>query len=861
MEKRKLFLLPLFCLLLSGCVHNKPTPSSSSSENPSSEVTPSSSENDPSEEPSEDPSETSSEDPSETSSEDPSETSSEDPSETSSEDPSSEDPTSISIENNAYLNEASQGLEIGEYFLLEVIDVPEGIIPEWSLDGDSVSYEFTDASTKQSATITGVKSGITTVIVDVGEKHLTCMVNVALPPQPLDTPEFSVNDAGTGIKWTAITGALKYVVQINDGTPEETTSTEHLFIDTVGEYTIKVTAIAGSGYLDSEEASYTYTTAVTSLGELSCADGKITWTSLGGACAQYHANDDEYADVVGNYATITEPGEQYVRAKPGYKESTRTFYIEDESTEKTMLGSPIGTDNYIEKGDARNTNELREEYTITYYGSGWEPSTFARVFVDNVQNEGYTSGNCVKARYCVNGNSFKFTKNIELDGSFDTMKITAKGDGNAVVKLQLQVTKATSLYGVPLTGIYATYTLGAIEAEWKTYTIKMMDENWSINVGSQGYKPSEVPTKLATYNVKADSYLDLIPCFDVCSFLLQYNGGSGAESFVYLDDFMLTNSEAEAGEEIIQRQVALKEEYAFRTDSMHGRAVVSDDQETAEVFLDNGTTLTADLAIDQENQRLIVSSDEENEDFVLTLSTDDYGYSWEYLSCEGSIAGLFDNAVFSRMKLLDDFTTYEETGDGYDGNTWDIEGRNGLRGAYYCDYYSGGSTNPSAVGGNGWELMTSSDYLQLDKDDGYMDDNCGSFKSSSSANMRYWSFDLALSALDEGPGPEPMGSGFKKLSIMAKGSPDRDVKIGMFGFTAKAADHTNHVDNTVRIGTTVIVPQGSDWAEYTVELDLSKTYYGFYLNVWPDQGDGDKKPTHVLIDDICFYDDVSPYGA
>ena len=86
---------------------------------------------------------------------------------------------SETVVNNATLNFTTKAIKVDETFELVVSDVPDGMTPVWSKTGTAVSYVLSSAVSATSATVTGVEVGEATINVVVGEKTLSCAVNVS----------------------------------------------------------------------------------------------------------------------------------------------------------------------------------------------------------------------------------------------------------------------------------------------------------------------------------------------------------------------------------------------------------------------------------------------------------------------------------------------------------------------------------------------------------------------------------------------------------------------------------------------------------------------------------------------------------
>ena len=769
------------------------------------------------------------------------------------------------VENNAALNLEEKTIIVDETFVLSISNMPEGITPKWSLTGDAVTYTLTnDAQTL--ARVQGAKVGNATISAEVGKKTLSCAITVNEKPL-LPSPVLTLNENQNGLTWDEVPGSTGYIIQTDDGDPSVYTDPGYLFVGLIGEHTVSISAKGDIGHRDSAPATFTYTSKVANVGALSYADNRITWASWSGLDLLAKKDDADWAPVTGDYIETSGVGEYCVQAVAGWEESTHTYCYKGLTQTRVLVLTQQAASNFIvEDGSADDTDMLREDYTITYYDNSWKPSTAADVFIDN-DNAGFTDGNCVKVKYYKNGNNFKFAKKATFTGSYDSLSVCFRGDDEAIVKLQLKVTKNTKMGGVSLSGIYATFTLGEkdssgsnlpLSSDWKRYNINMNDDGWRISVANQTKKPSEVPAALAEYGAHVTSFADLITYFDEVSFLVQKTNGNNQSSFVYLDDYYFSNEHLSTSTETLEKDPELRSEYAIKSYGANGRLDVNEDGITGRMILNvSNSVYWADttLSINSSTKRLTVTSTTTNRDFVLVLESSDFGDSWSYVSCTGTLATILNNASFKPMILLDDFS-YTGTGTGYDSSNTNVNAMSGLRQNYYCDFYSNDPNDSSPVGGTKWSLMGSNDYMDYTSTS-WMDNGGARLKCSTQGrNMRYMTFGLARQALELEGEAESLGKGYNKLSVMVKGGSERDINITMYAYYMASLSPATQQSNRSGDGTNFTVAKNSNWNEYTIDLEPSKVYYGVAIIV---KGDWESSAAYLYIDDMCMYNTNSPF--
>lgn len=207
----------------------------------------------------------------------------------------------------------------------------------------------------------------------------------------------------------------------------------------------------------------------------------------------------------------------------------------------------------------------------------------------------------------------------------------------------------------------------------------------------------------------------------------------------------------------------------------------------------------------------------------------------------GDVYAQFLNGVsFSMIEYADNAETYESSGKMYyQGNT-DLSQVSGARGAYHCDYYTGGSSNLSPIGGNGWSLMGGSgNQLELDKTTAADGSQSLQMKFSSAGNMRYLQWGLA-------DGTAVGHKGFNKLGIYLKNANANAVSIKLYAYHIQKVEPSTQGDSS-RKSVELTIPANSDWKLYTLDLDASKTYYGYGIYMVT------KSATGMLNVDKVFY--------
>ena len=205
---------------------------------------------------------------------------------------------------------------------------------------------------------------------------------------------------------------------------------------------------------------------------------------------------------------------------------------------------------------------------------------------------------------------------------------------------------------------------------------------------------------------------------------------------------------------------------------------------------------------------------------------------------------------YSQTYSVEDFESYSATGNGFDSShTMDVA--TGLRSAFYSTYYGSGS---DPLQGANWTKMGSSDYLTLNTSAGRNGSKCGVFKVNAGNYFHYVQSKHYFGV------PTAIGKGYK-LSVWLKGGysdtglatpTGYNTKVTLIAYYNKALNTSG--SNSAATATYTVLPH-SDWGEYTVDLDSSKTVYAFGIHLTKADG-----TIYLPVDDVKLYTSF-PYNT
>ena len=676
---------------------------------------------------------------------------------------------------------------------------------------------------------------------------LACVLFVAgchFGNKSFDAPNVRLNDESTGLVWDPVEGAVSYEINVDEYviTTEETS---YDFSTSLGEHRVSISAI-NEKEQHSEPFKFNYTTVSAEFDDIYSDGEYITWS---GNCfgMEYAIDDGEFVRTTENKIAITDSGIYTVRTADGLVEQTKTFYTGQIT--KTILGSSLGTEiAVIEDGSASSDNYLNEQYTKTKYDGNWVPAG-STISLDN-DNLAYTTGKGVVMQLWHHGIYFMFEKDISIKNAFNTFTFKTKANSEGVnYVLSFQIKHNLVVGGVNLNGVYLKYTVNSVPLDWTSYTIRMDDPGWKINFGGTDYAFNVVAGMIKQAGFVVEKVADLFPFFDSFQFRIRANyNDQGYKAYAYFDDVALLPEEVEQSTiEKITPKLLLANNYAFESDAAAGNLTIKDENSgVLAVNYDNKLTeLDVSLEKTAINKMRVVST-AEGMDFDAVLVSNDGGNTMSVESVTGSIASLIANARLESISLMDDFESYDETGVGFDQSHQD-GGYSGLRAAYFADFYNQDSNRTvSPVGGQNWRLMGSTDYNELSTTVAHTGNKSFALKSNSNT-MRFMTWDLYEGATKGFKG--------KYFSFWIKGGNVCDMTIAVGVYSTSQVIPSNQQDANFRKTLETTIKKDSDWTEYRIELDTTKTYYGFSITT---KNGGGKQ--YVYVDDVYIFNDMSPWG-
>jgi len=647
-------------------------------------------------------------------------------------------------------------------------------------------------------------------------------------PLKLGTPLLTLNTAKTGLIWEGISNAASYAVKVNDGA--YAAATEYAFSDAVATYVVKVKAVGdGKNFLDSDEATWNYETKAVALGDLSSSGLTVSWASAQGAKVQagfaVDGNISIWADVSGTSYTATESGKVGIVASKGYDEANNINYVGDDVAKYIWAVKDAGANQVIMDATTDYADDVAKK---TYLTNGWEDAgAHASISVGKSDVEETEDAAIFQIQQL--SNAYKFTKDVSCPDAFYGISIMARGDNKSTFVLQLENDQG-----------YASYSIGVLNNNWHAITIPLADSGWKLN---------GTAVNLAQYAASQgfNNAAAVVHTFSKASLVFK-TVADGGYAYTSLSVKNITFVAGEAGTTLSDDQtISIAGTYTGANSSGTIFKVVRDDLATNLVTF-SSANLASNLAGQATvsvsgNVATFKSSPDDGATLTFSATVSDKGRALAFKEATGSWAPYLQQVNFNRVTVIDTFEGYTETGKGLDtgaSGVTDPTQVTGLRASYYGEYYTGSGSGNSVLGDKNWQMMGSTDYLNLITTEGHSGTKCAAFKRSTNS-MRFTTAAMAgKTAL-----PLPHAD---KLSFWAKGTTaDVALKVQLF-------DSNNALYWLSLINLTV--PANSGWTQYTIDLSATKDYYGFGFLF-----SGASPVVYPEIDDIELYTGANPWAT
>ena len=238
---------------------------------------------------------------------------------------------------------------------------------------------------------------------------------------------------------------------------------------------------------------------------------------------------------------------------------------------------------------------------------------------------------------------------------------------------------------------------------------------------------------------------------------------------------------------------------------------------------------------------------------VYTFTADAQSHALTYVSKSGTGNANVPQVSFYRVYTVEDFESYSDSGSGWDlSSNHDLNNATGLKGDYICEYSKNGASS-GPIGGSGWSLMESSDYIVYNASHGHNNSKVMALKGNSNT-MHFYQANGYYGI------PRVIGKG-NKLSFWSKGAfsntglttaSTHSANITVFAFYTQKVTSSTISQRTEKA---FVVASSNEYQEYTMDLDPTKTYYSIGFLVKNYKSDA----RYLPVDDFKIYSSC-PYG-
>lgn len=648
----------------------------------------------------------------------------------------------------------------------------------------------------------------------------------------IDAPVLQLNISRDGLVWDEVENADSYMLSLNGGAFNE--AENYPFSSINGHYQISVYAKAAIGYDDSEIVSYTYDVRSLSYGTISRSGvdhSLYTWEKNFISCETEFSSTgihDENAFTSNTSLSFQSEvsGQLAIRMFGGYDETNHIYYPETSQTSYINIAM-----NSVEARSVLTGAEidLIDYFDIRYFNGSNEVMTAnVNVTHESVDVEGLSDA--INFRFN-DGNYYKFMTKISTPISrYEAISFYAKGNGKTNMAVQFVSSD-----------FYVSYNLGVLSTNWSYINLPFDDEGWKVNGSSLTLK-DVVENQGSQYGIMDVS--EVVSFLPTLSIIYKSVNGNPlwTSTNCYVAQIDLANNATPVNRQIF----SLEDIYSGKSgDNTNVRLDKINENTINLSTLNLASNTSLDMQVEKTTEGYNFSSASDNgASLSMIMEASRGGELLSFVSASGSLSAHFSGLSFETISIIDDFESYESTGVGYDKNNLDKESRSGLRGEFLSEYYVAGSQ--SELLNDEWSLMGSSDYLNLINTDAHSGTNAMRVKNSSNA-MRHTTWGVFS-------GEAKPWKAASHFSFFMKNTSSTPVVLYFRLFTSKK------VDASVFNGTTKVqidVNASTDWTQYIIDLDNTKTYYGYTMTVEKVYG----STIYPMMDDLALFGDVNPWGV
>ncbi len=487
-----------------------------------------------------------------------------------------------------------------------------------------------------------------------------------------------------------------------------------------------------------------------------------------------------------------------------------------------------------------SNSDMADAWKVEAYTTAWG-ETSAAVSVGSKAAQG---NKALRFDGWENGTGFRFLKHNEVGAfaksanaikfnlqipSINTVKVILKG--KATIAGQVQEPSFTYQFK-PTSNEYVEYTIPLAASEWQLW----------------GEAGKTIQTAADMIGAHVDDIVNYIT--DVGFFVQGKNDGN-LPYFAFADNIRFVTIDEPAAKSEVETMGQYTRYTGLLNDGHTVKVELGANGAATATVIDMETPqqIPGNVALDA-NKNMTFTSADNGVTLVYKAQLKNGGQSMKFVEAGGAFAEAVTGVDLNAVQVVDNYEQYAESGKMYYQGNMDMNARSGARGAYYGEYYSGGSHEYETFGGNGWVLMGGNgDQVTLMKDGGHSGNNYLSLKNSNGNAMRYMQFGLF-----DGTSEQNNFRG-SKLGFWAKTNGKVPAfKVAMYSQT-KPRNATK--DQYVKQETFTQTAAINEWTHFEIDLNPEVTYYGFLVFMEKSQLSA---ATYLFIDDVEVYT-ANPYAT
>lgn len=385
------------------------------------------------------------------------------------------------------------------------------------------------------------------------------------------------------------------------------------------------------------------------------------------------------------------------------------------------------------------------------------------------------------------------------------------------------------------------YPLKAQSSEYVEYTLPLDDAAWDL---WNQHKGQSIAAVADWTGIHQDDFMPYLTKIEIAikgsvDGNLPYHGYLDSLRFVTLDN--PAKAEVETMGQYTKYTGVLNNGYTVKVElGANGAATATVLDAPSVQEIPGAVTIDAD-------KNMTFKSRDNGSTLTYTAALKDGGQKLKFISATGGFAEAVTGVDLNAVQVVDNYEQYETDGQAY-YQSKPAEERSGCRGAYYSEYYAGGTAS-APWGGSGWSLLGGDgSQLKMKYDNGGHNGskNYLCLKHSKTVAFRYMQWGLFDGTADRN---NFRGS---KFSFWAKTNGFvKQFKVSMF---SQPNPRLSTKDSEVKVGVFDQTEAIGQWKHFEIALNPNLTYYGFMIEM-------DKNTSLSANEAYLYIDDVEVYTA